>query len=133
MTNSLDLVRNYYECFNKKMWPQFLGLLDEHVIHEVNSGNAQHGRAAFTEFMNHMNRCYDERVVDLCVFSAVDAHRVAAEFYIEGTYLATDGSFPPAKQQKYRLRVGAFFEIKDQKITRVTNYYNLPEWLRQIQ
>ncbi|MBZ0222866.1 MAG: isopropylmalate/homocitrate/citramalate synthase, partial [Dokdonella sp.] len=27
---------------------------------------------------------------------------------------------------------GAFFEIHDGRITRVSNYYNLQDWLRQV-
>ena len=32
----------------------------------------------------------------------------------------------------YRLRVGAFFDLQEGKVRRVTNYYNLEEWLRQV-
>jgi hypothetical protein len=28
---------------------------------------------------------------------------------------------------------GAFFDVKGQRLTRVTNYYNLQDWLRQIE
>ena len=31
------------------------------------------------------------------------------------------------------LRAGAFFDIRDGKIVRVTNYYNLEHWLKQVQ
>jgi steroid delta-isomerase-like uncharacterized protein len=49
-----------------------------------------------------------------------------------GTYLHTDEGLPAAKGQHYRLPGGAFFHIRDGKIARVTNYYNLQEWLRQV-
>jgi hypothetical protein len=39
---------------------------------------------------------------------------------------------PEAKQQHYRLPVGAFFSIKNNKISRVTNYYNLQDWISQV-
>ncbi|HCN78333.1 MAG TPA: isopropylmalate/homocitrate/citramalate synthase, partial [Verrucomicrobiales bacterium] len=38
----------------------------------------------------------------------------------------------PAMGQTPRLRVGAFFDIAGGRITRVTNYYNLEDWLRQV-
>jgi steroid delta-isomerase-like uncharacterized protein len=39
---------------------------------------------------------------------------------------------PEATGQTYHLRVGAFFEARDGRITRVTNYYNLQSWLRMV-
>jgi hypothetical protein len=30
------------------------------------------------------------------------------------------------------LPAGAFFELKDGKISRVTNYYNLNDWIAQV-
>jgi steroid delta-isomerase-like uncharacterized protein len=79
-----------------------------------------------------MDHCYREQVVDLVVFANEDGTRGAAEFYIEGQYLSTDEGLPPATGQRYRLRVGAFFEIENGLVNRMTNYYNLQDWLRQV-
>ena len=87
---------------------------------------------AFRAFLGRMDRCYQEQVEDLVVFNGPDTSRAAAEFFINGTYLVTDEGLPPAKGQKYRLRVGAFFEIKDGKVARVSNYYNLADWMRMV-
>jgi steroid delta-isomerase-like uncharacterized protein len=57
---------------------------------------------------------------------------VAAEYVVEGTYLATDEGLPPAQGQTYTLPGGAFFGLTAGKITRVTNYYNLQDWLAQV-
>ncbi|WP_267869770.1 nuclear transport factor 2 family protein [Deinococcus radiophilus] len=40
---------------------------------------------------------------------------------------------PEAQGQTYVLPVGAFFEVRGGRIARVTNYYNLSEWTRQVQ
>ena len=64
--------------------------------------------------------------------SSTDGARAAAEFNLKGKYLATDEGLPPAKGQTYKLRVGAFFEVADGKITRVSTHYSLPEWTRQV-
>ena len=64
---------------------------------------------------------------------SADGTRAAAEFFIDGRYLATQPGLPEARGQTYRLRVGAFFEFNAQGlITRVSNYYNLADWLRQV-
>ncbi|MGE0240292.1 MAG: isopropylmalate/homocitrate/citramalate synthase, partial [Parvibaculaceae bacterium] len=43
-----------------------------------------------------------------------------------------DPGLPKAKGQGYKLRVGAFFEIRNGKITRVSTHYNLKDWTRQV-
>ncbi len=58
--------------------------------------------------------------------------RAAAEFVVEGEYLATDEGLPEARGQRYRLPAGAFFDISDGRIARVTMHYNLPDWLAQV-
>ena len=50
----------------------------------------------------------------------------------DGTYKTTDGDLPAARGQTYRLPAGAFFEVEDGFIRRVTTYYNLSEWVRQV-
>ena len=56
----------------------------------------------------------------------------AAEFVVNGTYLKTDGALPEAKGQTYVLPAGSFFTLTDGRISRVTTYYNLADWLRQV-
>ena len=78
-----------------------------------------------------MNKSYREQLRDIVVMGG-SAGRVAAEYVVEGTYLVTDEGLPPAANQRYTLPGGAFFEIANGKITRVTNYYNLQDWLKQV-
>lgn len=126
------LIQTYYTTFNSGDREAFLALLTEDVVHDINQGGVEAGRAAFRTFLERMDRCYREQVCDLVVFANEDGTRGAAEFYIEGEYLSTDEGLPPAAGQRYRLRVGAFFDLQDGKVRRVTNYYNLEEWLRQV-
>lgn len=129
---TLAVLRRYYDLFNSGDRPALLDMLTDDVVHDINQGNSEVGRAAFTRFLERMDRCYREQVVELIVFSNPDGSRGSAEFHIEGTYLQTDEGLPPAKGQTYRLRVGAFFDIESGKIARVTNYYNLNEWLEAV-
>lgn len=127
-----NLIRTYYDRFNAKDVAGFLELLAEDVIHEISQGGSETGKAAFGKFMEHMNHCYDERAYDLAVMVSADGSRAAAEFMLEGTYLAQDGALPPAHGQQYTLRVGAFFEIRGGKVARIANHYNMKDWLRQV-
>ncbi|CAN5847388.1 ketosteroid isomerase-related protein [soil metagenome] len=129
---TVTLISRYYDIFNQGDREAFLTLLDEQVQHDINQGGAEVGLEAFRTFLQRMDRCYREQVEELQVFASETGDRAAAEFYINGTYLTTDDGLPPATGQKYRLRVGAFFEISRGKVSRVTNYYNLGEWLRLI-
>ena len=61
-----------------------------------------------------------------------DGRHAAAEYVVEGTYLATDEGLPEARGQTYTLPAGTFFEVRDGRIARVTTYYNLKDWLRQV-
>lgn len=126
------LIETYYATFNSGDREALLDLLTDDVVHEINEGAVETGKDAFRGFLSRMDRCYREQVEDLVVFAADDSARAAAEFQIRGEYLTTDDGLPPAAGQVYRLRVGAFFEIRAGKISRVTNYYNLSEWLRQV-
>ena len=130
--SSLSLLRRYYDLFNSGDREAFLELLTDDVAHDINQGGCETGREAFREFLKRMDRSYREQVEELVVFANEDGSRGAAEFFIRGEYLVTDEGLPEAAGQKYRLRVGAFFDIRDGRVARVTNYYNLQEWLRQV-
>lgn len=130
--SAVALIQRYYETFNAGDREAFLALLTEDVAHDINQGGTETGKAAFRAFLTRMDRCYREQVRDLVVFANEDGSRGAAEFFIEGEYLSTDDGLPPAAGQRYRLRVGAFFELRNQQVRRITNYYNLEEWLRQV-
>lgn len=129
---SKELIHRYYDAFNKGDMKTFFSLLGDDVCHDINQGERQKGKAQFQAFMEGMNAFYKETVTNLVVFEGEKAGRFAAEFTIEGTYLKSAPGLPPAKNQKYTLPVGAFFEIKSGKVARITNYYNLQDWLDQV-
>ncbi|MCC7120793.1 MAG: nuclear transport factor 2 family protein [Gammaproteobacteria bacterium] len=129
---TIDLIRRYYAAFNAGDMPAFLALLTDDVAHDINQGRRDVGKDAFATFMQHMNRCYREQLVDLQVMANDAGDRAAAEFIVLGEYLATDEGLPQAQGQRYRLPAGAFFDVRDGKVARVTNYYNLPDWIAQV-
>lgn len=129
---ALLLIENYYAAFNSGDMTAFLNLLTDDVIHDINQGRREIGKDAFTQFMACMNTNYKEQLVDMVIMATADGKRAAAEFVVLGEYLHTDDGLPPAQGQKYRLPAGAFFEIRDNKVARVTNYYNLQDWINQV-
>jgi steroid delta-isomerase-like uncharacterized protein len=125
-------LERYFDAFNRKDIAGMLDCLTEDVAHHVNEGNVRIGCTAFEEFCAHMARCYDETLTELVVFVAEDGVRGAAEYMVNGTYLATDAGLPEAKGQGYRLPAGSFFSLQDGKISRVVTYYNLSDWTQQV-
>lgn len=128
-----ELIESYYAAFNSHDWNGMLALLTDDIVHDINQGDREVGIEAFRAFLDSMDRSYAEQVTALVIMVSGDATRAAAEFIIEGQYLSSDPSLPDARGQRYTLPVGAFFEVRDGKIGRVTNYYNLRDWIRQVE
>ena len=131
-TTTETLIRRYYDAFNGGDVDTMVGCLTPDVAHDVNQGGRRVGVDRFREFCAHMARCYRERLDDMTIMASADGRRAAAEFTVSGEYLATDSGLPPAAGQTYRLPAGAFFEIRDGRIARITTYYNLTDWTAQV-
>ena len=129
---TINLIEQYYTAFNSADMDTFLNLLTDDVIHDINQGKREIGKDAFRQFMACMNFNYQEQLVDMVIMATPDGTRAAAEFIVLGKYLKSDEGLPAAQGQEYRLPAGAFFEIRDHKVARITNYYNLQDWIAQV-
>ncbi|KRS13059.1 isopropylmalate/homocitrate/citramalate synthase [Roseovarius atlanticus] len=127
-----NVIKAYFKAFNDGDVDGMLECLAEDVAHHVNEGQVRTGKAAFAAFCEHMNRCYKEHLDNMVIFEAEGGTRGAAEFVVNGTYLATDEGLPEANGQTYKLPAGSFFSLENNKITRVVTYYNLADWVRQV-
>lgn len=130
--SDLTIVKSYYEAFNRGDWDGMCGFLTDDVAHDLNQSGRETGRAVFRAFLARMERSYREQLRDIVLIGDGTSGRVAAEYVVEGQYLNTDEGLPPATGQRYTLPGGAFFELRGGKIARVTNYYNLADWLKQV-
>lgn len=131
--DTLELVQRYYDAFNRGDRETMLALLAEDVAHDLNQSARETGRETFRAFLQRMDRCYAEQLSDVVVMASADGRRAAAEYVVHGEYKADDEGLPPARGQRYVLPGGAFFEIDKGYITRVSNYYNLQDWIAQVQ
>lgn len=129
---SVRILGSYYDAFNRADFSGMLNLLSEDIAHDINQGKREIGKEVFARFLKMMDFHYKESVRNLVVTVNDDGSRAGAEFIIDGTYKQTAEGLPPANNQSYSVPVGAFFEIKNGKIARVTNYYNLQEWIAQV-
>lgn len=129
---AIALIERYYTAFNAGDAEGMLACVADDVAHDINQGSRQQGREAFRSFLAHMDRCYSERLEDIVIMASADGTRAAAEFVVHGTYKGTDEGLPEAHGQRYVLPAGAFFELEGGRIARVTVYYNLADWLKQV-
>ena len=130
--NTIALIRRYYDAFNAGNAPGMLDCLTDDIEHRVNEGAHRIGKEKFAEFCGHMGVSYREQLKDMAVFATDDGSRGAAEFVVHGEYLKTDPGLPEAKGQRYILPAGGFFDIRDGKISRITTFYNLNDWVSQV-
>jgi steroid delta-isomerase-like uncharacterized protein len=130
--DALALIQRYYAAFNAGDAAGMLDCLTEDVEHRVNEGAHRIGKARFAEFCGHMGVSYREELKDMVVFATDDGSRAAAEFVVHGQYLQTDPGLPEARDQTYILPAGGFFDIRDGRIARITTFYNLNDWIRQV-
>ena len=129
---SQDIIRRYFDAFNAGDTNAMLALVSDDVRHYVNQGEMREGRAKFAEFCSHMGVSYRETLRDMVIFVNDDGTRAAAEFTVHGEYLQTDPGLPEAQGQRYVLPAGSFFTLEGGRITRITTYYNLQDWIAQV-
>ena len=132
MTTARETISAYYAAFNAGDPAGMLAQVTDDVEHRVNEGGIRRGREAFAEFCSHMGVSYREELRDMVIFATEDGSRAAAEFVVHGEYLQTDPGLPQAKGQRYVLPAGAFFDLKGGKISRITTFYNLNDWIAQV-
>ena len=119
---TLKFINRYYAAFNAPDTNTMLDCPGAGSVHDVSQGERREGKKRFAGFPAHMHNCYHEQLSDIAVMTSTDGSRAATEFKLNGRYLATDGGLPPAAGQTYRLTVGAFFEVADRTITRVSTH-----------
>lgn len=131
-TEAEALIARYYDAFNAGDAAGMLDCVTSDIEHRVNEGGVRRGKVLFGEFCSHMGHSYREELRDMQIFASEDGTRGAAEFTVHGTYLKTDPGLPEAHGQSYVLPAGAFFDLREGRIARITTFYNLADWIRQV-
>lgn len=127
------LVSRYINAFNIGDREVMLACLSDDVAHDINEGGREIGKEKFRWFLGMMDRHYREKLEDVVIMVAQGGGRAAVEFTVHGTYLSTAEGLPPATGQSYSVPGGIFFDIDDEKISRVTTYYNLADWMAKVE
>lgn len=126
------LLETFYRACNSGDIDGMLACVSDDVVHDVNQGERRVGKDRFHAFCARMAHHYREELENIVILVADDGRRASAEYNVRGVYLETEPGLPPASGQSYQLPAGAFFAIDDGRISRVTAYYNLTEWIMQV-
>jgi len=129
---TMALIERYYAAFNAGDPEGVLDCLHEDVAHDVNQAAREVGKPAFRAFLERMGLAYRENLTDIVIMASADGSKAAAEFVVHGDYLKGEAGYPPAHGQHYVIPAGAFFDVEDGLISRVTVYYNLVDWIAQV-
>ncbi len=128
----VNTVQAFFDAINASDFDALLDLLHEDVVHDINEADRQIGKPSFRVQLIQAKSAFDETLSDISIMIAENSARVAAEYTRRGTYTQTTNGLPPADGQAFSLQAGTFFEIEDGLITRVTNYFNKAELVRQL-
>lgn len=126
------LINRYYTAFNARDHDDMLACVADDMRHDINQGGRELGKSAFAAFLQRMDGAYEEELRDIVVMTNADGTRAAAEFVVHGIYKQGEEGLPLAHGQRYILPAGAFFEIENGLISRVSVYYNLADWIAQV-
>jgi steroid delta-isomerase-like uncharacterized protein len=126
------LVLRFCAAYNRADWAGMVDCLADDVVHDINQGEREAGKAAFRAYMEQHARSYREELRDVVVMSVDDGTRAAAEFSVHGVYQNAAPGLPAAQGQRYVLTAGVFFAINQGKIARFTPYYNQHDRMAQI-
>lgn len=128
-----DLLRQYFAALASGDIDATLAYVSDAVVHDVNQGGERRvGKDRLNAYLARMAHHYRETISDLVLMITPDGSRAAAEYNVSGVYIATEDGLPPAADQTYQLPAGTFFAVANGRITRITHYYNLTDWITQI-
>lgn len=126
------LIERYFQAFNAGDHDGMLACVAEDLAHDVEGQGREIGKDRFRWYLGMRARHFRDQVSDLVVMVAPGGTRAAAEFTLRGSYIATREGFPQANGQSYSILAGVFFEIDDELMSRVTEYYDPAAWKAQL-
>lgn len=126
---SIEIVKSYYDAFNRKDVDAILSICHDDVINDRNQADSQTGKENLKNFLETAWQHFDEKVFNVDLMANHDQSNVAAEYLVKGTYYKTKQGLFPANNQYYEILCSSLFKVKNGKISRITRYYNVKQWL----
>ena len=128
---SAEVIRNYIDAWNARDLDRMIELVSDDILHRINQGGTRQGKEAFAAFLRHVAEHYEERLDDVVILTGPDG-RCGSEFTVHGIYRKTDDDMPRARGQRYTLPGAILCDTRDGRITRLSVFFNMADWRRQI-
>lgn len=129
---SKTLVKEYYDTILAQNLNGFISLLSDNVIHDINEGATEVGKAAFKKFMEDQFTHGKIDIKDMIILTSPDDKYAMVRYLCAGKYEKTGEGYPPAKGQHWELPVVTYFKFENGKIAHVSVYYNKQAWINQV-
>ncbi len=127
-----SLIKAYIDAANNNDSAAILAIMHEDVAFDMSQSKREIGLENLRFRLASIAAHFKERLADAVILSSDDGSHGAVEYTWRGTYVATLEGFPAANGQRFSMKAGIFFDVDDGKITRITSYRDMAEWLRQI-
>lgn len=118
-----QLVLRYFDAINNQELDALKLLTSEGVLHDVQASDRRVGQQDLVDYFREAYARCREHVFDIAVMVSVDGSRAAAEFTVLGIPLSggeSNAAFGTG--QTCRLHGGTFFEMRGDRIVRISNY-----------
>ena len=126
------IIRAFIEASNSENYEKMEYLLsDDFVSDEVPTGKVCHSKREFMDFAKLVHSEFpDHKWEAKTIISSGD--RVAVESLWNGTFTHSDDPDRPATNRHATLRSVEIMELCDDKICRLTDYFDLSSMLKQL-
>lgn len=131
-TMSNQIIKQYYDAILEQSVPNFLNLLSEDVVHEINQGDTEVGKSKFKTFMEQQFSYGEIEINDLIILSSQDGKYGFSRYLCSGKHVKNVEGYPPATGQHWKIPVVTYFTINNNKISHVAVYYNQKDWINQV-
>ena len=126
------IVNDYYKAYNNQDVEGQVELMSSNFEHFTNSGKIEKGVEAYRKYAKAVYSDVKEEVYQTHFLIGQDPSHIAVQSRAKGEYLKIDKANPKNPLKKYDIPFAEFFEIQDEKITKLSTYYNELEWKNQV-
>jgi steroid delta-isomerase-like uncharacterized protein len=126
-----QVVRDFYAAYGRRDVEAMMSLVSDDIVEDLSGIGLVTGAQDEREFLSGLLAAFPDLVTEVTRVIAV-GDLVAVEWHRSGTFSGTPWRGLPASGKPFVLRGGAFLVVSDNKITRITGYYDTADFARQI-
>ena len=126
-----QVVRDFYAAYARRDIDEMMSHVSDGIVEDLSGVGLVTGAQQEREFLAGVIASFPDLVTELTgVLACGDV--VAVEWRRAGTISGAPWTGLPASGKPFALRGGAFLEVSENKITRITGYYDTAEFARHI-